>query len=104
MKLRNIRIFHYDKDSGEYVYSDYRGTAEIEEGGQSEDGGVRRRCDGSVRLMTSAEISAAPGDYVSLGIEKEPDKNRDYYIIVVKDNRRGSLPHWRLLLRRRNRL
>ena len=101
MKLRNIRIFSYE--NGGYTYEDHRGTAELEEGSQVEDGGSQRRCDGSVRLMTKKDVKAEPGDYVSLFTEEKPDKNRDFYITAVKDNRRGNLPHWRLFVGKRRR-
>ncbi len=101
MKLRHIRVFSLNKEAGGYAYNDYRGTAELEDGDETDKSGRRRRCLGSVRLMTREDIRAVPGDYVSLGLAEEPDKGRDFYITAVKDNRRGNLPHWRLLVGRR---
>lgn len=101
MRLRRIRVFSLDAKAGGYVYSDYRGTAELEDGDEADKSGRRRRCLGSVRLMTRGEVRAAPGDYVSLYADEAPDKGRDFYVTAVKDNRRGNLPHWRLLVGRR---
>lgn len=55
-----------------------------------------------VRLFGNADISPAPGDYVARGIVKNITKPSDlktvdhFRITSVGDNRRGSLPHWRL--------
>lgn len=78
--MRKIRIFKYDRDTEIYMYEDYRGTAVVEEGTVTEDGGSRRYCQGSVRLMTAADIDVKPGDYVSLYEEERLDKNRDFLI------------------------
>ncbi len=96
MTLRNIRLFRYDKTSGRYEYEDYMGTASMKEAAAADDSGIRKRHAGSIRIMTSADISADTGDYASLYREEQPDKSRDFIIAAVKDNRRGSLPHWRL--------
>ena len=55
-----------------------------------------------VRIYTNENISPAPGDYIVRGevssIEKPADlKGREYFRVTsVGDNRRGSLPHWRV--------
>lgn len=96
MRLRSIRVFHYNREKGEYEAADFLGTATLREAIRSEDGGANRRRGGSVRLMTTEDISVAPEDYVSLVKDEAPDKNRDFFVTEVSDNRRGHLPHWRL--------
>ena len=55
-----------------------------------------------VRVFGTANISPVPGDYVVKGIVKSVTKPADlkaveyFRITSVGDNRRGSLPHWRL--------
>ena len=55
-----------------------------------------------VRVFGNVDISPAPGDYVARGIVKDITKPSDlksiehFRIKAVGDNRRGSLPHWRL--------
>ena len=55
-----------------------------------------------VRIKSTEDIAAAPGDYVAKGviesITKPADlKGLDYFRITsVGDNRRGGLPHWRV--------
>ncbi len=94
--MRSVRIFSYDVESGEYTFRDFRASAWIEDGIVTESGGARRRCEGTVRLMTQEEAGVRPGDYASLYFDEKPDKNRDFQITAVRDNRRGGLPHWKL--------
>ena len=55
-----------------------------------------------VRVFGALSISPAVGDYVARGIVKSITKPADlksvehFRITSVGDNRRGSLPHWRL--------
>ena len=55
-----------------------------------------------VRVLGDADIFPALGDYVVKGIVKSVTKPSDlkgvehFRITSVGDNRRGSLPHWRL--------
>lgn len=55
-----------------------------------------------VRVFGNADISPAPGDYVARGIVESIKKPSElkaiehFRITSVGDNRRGSLPHWRL--------
>lgn len=55
-----------------------------------------------VRIIGNTDISPAPGDYVVRGIVKDITKPSDlkgaeyFRITSVGDNRRGSLPHWRV--------
>ena len=55
-----------------------------------------------VRVFGTNDISPAPGDYVVKGVVKSVTKPADlkgvehFRITSVGDNRRGSLPHWRL--------
>lgn len=55
-----------------------------------------------VRIIGNADISPAPGDYVARGIVSNITKPSDlkaiehFRITSVGDNRRGSLPHWRV--------
>lgn len=55
-----------------------------------------------VRVFGNEDISPAPGDYVVRGVVKSVTKPADlksvehFRITSVGDNRRGSLPHWRL--------
>ena len=98
MKKR-VRIFSYVRETGVYEYSDYPCTAAIEDGQAAESGGAYRKDGGRIRLMTRAEARVKPGDYASFDMEREvPDKGRDYIITAVRDNRRGGLPHWRLIV------
>ena len=101
---RNVRIFSYDRGTGKYVFEDHRASVSSEEGILAEDKGVHRRCEASIRIMTTRDINAKPGDYVSLKQEEEPDKDIDMMITRVRDNRRGGLPHWRLIVNRRSRI
>lgn len=99
MRLKRVRIYGYDRGSGTYRHSDFFCTAALEEGQAPESGGAYRHCGGSIRLMTRAEAVVRPGDYASFDFERErPDKERDYMITAVRDNRRGGLPHWRLIV------
>lgn len=98
MKKR-VRIFSYVRETGKYEFRDYPCTAAVEEGQASEDGGAYRKNWGSIRLMTRAEVNVKPGDYVSFDMEREkPDKVVDHMITAVRDNRRGGLSHWRLIV------
>ena len=99
MKRRRVRIYGYDRSSGGYVSRDFVCTAALEDGRASETGGDFRRDGGSIRLMTRADNAAAPGAYASFDMEREePDKETDYLVTAVRDNRRGGLPHWRLIV------
>ncbi len=55
-----------------------------------------------VRVLTGADLAPSPGDYVVRGVVKSITKPADlkgaeyFRITSVGDNRRGSLPHWRL--------
>lgn len=96
--MRKIRIFRYRREKGEYSFSDYEGTFYMKERLRTEDGGVKRCWEGSVRIMTDEDIDARPGDYISLYGDSEPNKGRDYMITAIRDNRRGGLPHWRIVM------
>lgn len=99
MRLKRVRIYGYDRDTGDYVYRDFYCTAALEDGQAPESGGSRRRDGGSIRLMTVTEAGVRPGDYASFDMKREvPDKERDYAVTAVRDNRRGGLPHWRLIV------
>ncbi len=55
-----------------------------------------------VRVMGYGKFTPAPGDYVARGVVANISKPSDlkgvehFRITAVGDNRRGSLPHWRL--------
>ena len=103
--MKRVRIFSYVRETGGYEFSDYPCTAAIEDGQATEPGGDYRKNAGSVRIMTRAEIKAKPGDYAAFGVDREsPDKSEDYLITAVRDNRRGGLPHWRLIINGRTRV
>lgn len=102
---KKVRIFSYVRETGKYEYSDYSCTAAIENGQASEDGGAYRKDGGSIRLLTRAEIRVRPGDYASFDTARDiPDKDADYIVTAVRDNRRGGLPHWRLIVNGRIRV
>ena len=52
-----------------------------------------------VRIFTLEDIATAPGDYLSDGevYSVYPDVETSLKIIEVRDNRRGTQPHWRIL-------
>ncbi len=96
---KKLRIFHYERGAGGYSFADYDCTAYLEEAEAGESGGVYRKAGGSLRVMTNAAAIAAPGDWAALYTDREePDKDKDYLITAVRDNRRGGLPHWRLII------
>lgn len=102
--MKKVRIFSYSRETGGYEFSDYSCTAALEDGQAAEPGGDYRKTAGSVRIMTRSQIKARPGDYAAFNTERvEPDKNDDYLITAVRDNRRGGLPHWRLIINGRTR-
>ena len=96
---KSVRIYSYVRETGEYKLSDYPCTAAMEYGQAAEEGGVYRKNGGSIRLMTRSEVDVKPGDYASFDMQREaPDKDTDYLVTAVRDNRRGGLPHWRLIV------
>ena len=96
---RSVRIYSYVRETGEYRFSDYHCTAAMEDGQAAEEGGAYRKNGGSIRLMTRSEVDVKPGDYASFDMQREvPDKDADYLVTAVRDNRRGGLPHWRLIV------
>ena len=103
--MKQVRIFSYSRETGVYEFSDYPCTAALEDGQAAEPGGDYRKTAGSVRIMTRTEIKAKPGDYAAFNTDREsPDKGEDYLITAVRDNRRGGLPHWRLIINGRTRI
>ncbi len=96
--MKKVRIYRYRRESGDYEYSDYSCTASIRERSVTSDGGAQRSPEGSIRIMTREKINVSPGDYAAVdSFGERPDKNRDFLISAVRDNRRGTLPHWRLI-------
>ena len=55
-----------------------------------------------VRIVGNVDIDPTPGDYIALGVVDGITKPADlkgkthFRITSVGDNRRGSLPHWRV--------
>lgn len=97
--MKKIRIFSYDRAAGGYSFADYNCTVVLHDGQEPESGGTYRKNGGSVRIMTSKDVDVRPGDWLSLDTGRDrPDKDRDRLVTEVRDNRRGGLPHWRLIL------
>lgn len=102
--MKKVRIFRYRRDTGNYTFADYRCTAALEEGQEPENGGDHRKNGGSIRILSKEPDVAEPGDWAGFDMEREtPDKGKDLLITMVRDNRRGGLPHWRLIVNGRAR-
>ena len=52
-----------------------------------------------IRIFTAEEIDAVIGDYLMYGVQMNdsPDREKSHKIIEVRDNRRGTNPHWRII-------
>ena len=97
--MRKVRIFRYRRETGDYAFADYKCTAATERGLAAEGGGARPKDGGSIRIMTLEPDIASPGDWAAFDTDREePDKGEDYIVTTVRDNRRGGLPHWRLIV------
>lgn len=52
----------------------------------------------SVRIFTETAMEADIGDCVRLGTHSgNADRNGDYKITEIRDNRRGASPHYRII-------
>ena len=53
----------------------------------------------TVRIFSSEDIGALPGDYLFVGesFDAYPDSEDCIKIVEVKDNRRGTNKHWRIV-------
>lgn len=93
-----LRIFSYSRSVGKYSFFDVEGSVYTKERIRTEDGGVIRCVEGSVRIMTNENLNISPGDYLSMSKNSAPNKAEDWLITAVRDNRRGSRPHWRIIM------
>lgn len=96
--MKKLRIFRYHRQAGKYTFFDAEGSVYMKERIRTEDGGAKRCYEGSVRIMTEADLDISPGDYMSLKKNEKPEKGEDWLITAVRDNRRGGLPHWRIIM------
>ena len=104
MKKHKVRIYVYDRETGRYRFRDHLCTAALEDAQLPENGGAYPRDAGSIRIFTRSGEGLRPGCYASFDLEREsPDKGEDYFVTAVRDNRRGGLPHWRLIVNGRTR-
>lgn len=96
--MKKLRIFRYCKSEGKYTYFDAEGSVYVKERIRTENGGVKRCTEGSVRIMAKEKPDICPGDYLSLEKNEAPSKDTDWLITAVIDNCRGTLAHVRLIM------
>ncbi len=95
--LKTVRIFHYERERGEYSFRDYPATVAKEERIGAKKSGDCRKSAVSIRIFTLKDIGVKTGDYAAVDERSEsPNKDRALKVTRVSDNRRGIAPHWRL--------
>ncbi len=92
-------IYHFDDDKEIYTrqYFDEVHIYYAHEHRQNTSSGATDVSKGIVRIPTWEKLPIFPGDKLVIGwcdSEKPPQEYRS--VLLVRDNRRGLNPHWRL--------
>lgn len=94
----SVTIYHYDEEKEIYLPAHYKKSS-IYHGSKTiaKDGGFVSTGVCKIRIPTSERIDISTDDYIFLGLTNEPiNKEKCLKVNAFGDNRRGTLPHWRI--------
>lgn len=98
LNLEPITLYHIiDDDTGAFERTVYQGSVYKSIRQTSEDGGFSGSDAFKIRIPGVENINIAKNDYIFLG--EGPDKLNSLEcrkVVFIADNRRGSLPHFRI--------
>lgn len=98
-----ITVWHHNLESGLWERRVFRGVRISKTDRISKNGikhtGFYSGNSGIVRIPISTVILVCPGDYVAFGeiTDEKPNKDISEKIIEVRDNRRGLVPHYKIV-------
>lgn len=98
LNLESITLYHItDDDTGAYERNVYQGSVYKSVKQSPEDGGFSGSDVFKIRIPGVENINIATNDYIFIG--EGPSKlnsSECRKVVFVADNRRGSLPHFRI--------
>ncbi len=95
-----ITVWHYNDDSEVYERKTFKEAWACNSRKKLEESkGRTSKNICKIRIPTMNDIELQLGDYVRLGIhnDEQPERGKDMAVCELADNRRGSMPHWRVL-------
>lgn len=98
-----VTLIHHDKSEDDvYICTVLEGASWYKKNTITTSGdGAKPANTYEARIMGTADIPAALGDYIALGVVESVETPSDlaeldkFRITAIGDNRRGGLPHWR---------
>ena len=93
-----ITIYHFNEQNDAYAPV-WQGKAHVylKRGISGSKSGIEPANTTVCRIATTGTLTAENGDYILIGKGgTEFDREKCLMITAISDNRRGSLPHWRL--------
>lgn len=98
VNLETVTLYHLtDEDKGVYARTVYSGTVYKQDAAAPEKGGFKRKNGYKIRIPGADAIAVDTADYVYIGEGPQNPVTADCFKVCrVWDNRRGSLPHYRI--------